>query len=135
MRSCDLFGDLAQGRIARAGILEPIFGDRDGMSTAVPFANKTRSWLQAEARRRANPTRCPQALRDRAELATRRFTEPAVLDFLKSVAERKDQEVATDPRCITVVQPPPFTTQFLEAERPKAIDLALDRSSVQPSHG
>jgi hypothetical protein len=105
------------------------------MSTAVPLANKTRSWLQAEARRRADPTRCPQALRDRSELATRRFTQPAVFDFLESVAERKDQEIATDPRRITVVQPPPFTTQFLEAERAKAIDLALDRSRVQPSHG
>jgi len=62
-----------------------------------------------------------------------------VLDFLKSVTEGKDQQVATDPRRFTVVEPPPFAPQFLEAERPNAIDLALDRSVVRacvyPGHG
>ncbi len=31
------------------------------------------------------------------QFATGRLAEPAVLDFLKSVAERKDKEVAADP--------------------------------------
>jgi hypothetical protein len=43
----------------------------------------------------------------------------AVLDFLKSVTERKDKQVATDPRRFTVVQPPPFAPQVLEAKRGK----------------
>jgi hypothetical protein len=65
VRSGDLFGDLGQGRIARPGILEPIFCYRDGVSRAAPFPNKTGAGLQAEARRGANPTRCPQGLRHR----------------------------------------------------------------------
>jgi hypothetical protein len=69
------------------------------------------------------------------QLSPGRLAEPAELDFLKSVTECKDKQVATDPRRFTVVQPPPFATQFLEAERPKAIELALDRSCVHPSHG
>jgi hypothetical protein len=56
-------------------------------------------------------------------------------DFLKSVTERKDKQVATDPRRFTVIEPPPFTPQVFEAERAKAIDLALDRSSVDRNHG
>jgi hypothetical protein len=59
---------------------------------------------------------------------------PAMLDFLKSVTEREDKQVATDPRQFTVVEPPTFAPQFFEAERPKAIDLALARSRVHPSH-
>ena len=56
-------------------------------------------------------------------------------DFLKSVTEGKDKQVATDPRRFTVVEPPPFAPQFLDAERPKAIDLAFDRSGIHRSHG
>jgi hypothetical protein len=66
----------------------------------------------------------------------RRVALPSPLrDFLKSVTERKDQQVATDPRRLTVVEPPPFAPQFLEAERPNAIDLALDRLGSHRSHG
>jgi hypothetical protein len=36
---------------------------------------------------------------------------------------------------LRVVEPPPFAPQFLEAERPNAIDLALDRSGIHRSHG
>ena len=56
----------------------------------------------------------------------------SVLDFLKSVTECKDKKVATNPRRFTLVEPPPFASQFLKAERPIAIDLALNRSSVPP---
>ena len=59
-----------------------------------------------------------------------------MLDLLKSVTEREDEQVAAELRRIAVVQPPPFVTQLLETERPKAIDLALDRSCVhQPCLG
>src|ERR1700676_1455398 len=127
MRPGDLSGDLGQGRIARPGILEPIFRYRDGVRAATPFPNQTLAGLQAEARRRANPARL--------QLAPGRLAEPAVRDFLKSVTEGKDQQVATDPRRFSVVEPPPFAPQFLEAERPNAIDLALDRSGIHRSHG
>jgi hypothetical protein len=85
LRSGDLFGDLGQGRIARPAILDPIFRYRDGMRTAAPFPNETGAGLQAEARRRANPARCPQGLCYRLQLSPGRLTEPAVRDFLKSV--------------------------------------------------
>src|SRR5580700_4711871 len=98
VRSGDLFGDLGQGRIARPGILEPILRYRDGVRAAAPFPNKTRAGLQAEARRRANPARCPQGLCHRLQLAPGRFAEPAMRDFLKSVTECKDKQVAADPR-------------------------------------
>ena len=66
MRSGDLFGDLGQGRIARPSILEPVFRYRDGVRAAA------RAGLQAEARRGANPARCPQGLRHRLQLAPAR---------------------------------------------------------------
>jgi hypothetical protein len=69
------------------------------------------------------------------QLAPGRLAEPAMRDFLESVAEGKDEQVATDPRRFTVVEPPPFAPQFLEAKRTKAIDLALDRSGIHRSHG
>jgi len=69
------------------------------------------------------------------QLATSRLAEPAVFDFLKSVTECKDKEVAADPRRLAVVQSPPLKTQFLEAERPNAIEFALDRSCSHAGHG
>jgi hypothetical protein len=63
------------------------------------------------------------------------LAEPAVGDFLKSVPEGKGKEVAADPRRFTLVEPPPFAPQFLEAERPNAIDLALNFPGVHRSHG
>ena len=129
MRSGNLFGDLGQGRIVCPGILEPVFRYRDGVRAAAPFPNQTRAGLQAEARRGANPARCPQGLRHCLQLSPDRLAEPAMRDFLKSVTERKDQQVATDPRRFSVVEPP-FASQVLEAERPKAIDLALDCSRL-----
>ena len=135
VRSGDFFGDGGQGQIACPAILEPVFRYRDGVRTAAPFPNETRTRLQAEARRGAIPTRCPQGLRHRLQLSPSCLAEPPVLDFLKSVTEGKNKQVATDPRRFTVVEPPPFAPQVLEAERPNAIDLALDRSRVYPGHG
>ena len=39
-----------------------------------------------------------------------------MFDFLKSVTECKDKEVAADLRRVAVVQPPPFAAQFFEVE-------------------
>ncbi len=58
-----------------------------------------------------------------------------MLDFLKSVAEGKDQQVAADPRRFSVIETPPFAPQIFEAERPKTSDLAFDRVSIDRSHG
>jgi hypothetical protein len=61
------------------------------------------------------------------QLATCCLAESTVFDFLNPVADRKDQEIATHPWRVAVVQPAPFDTQVIEAERPDAIELALDR--------
>ena len=58
-----------------------------------------------------------------------------MFDFLKPVSKSKDEEVATDPRRITVVQPPPFATQLLKLEQSNAIELALDRRCFYAGHG
>src|SRR5262245_41946787 len=108
---------------------------RDRMSAVTPFANQTRTGLETEARRSANPTRGSQGLCYPSQLATRRLAEPAVLHFLKPVSKSKDKEIATDPRRITVVQPAPFETQLLKSERTDAIELALDRSCIHAGHG
>jgi hypothetical protein len=71
----------------------------------------------------------------RLQLSPGRLAEAAVRDFLTSVPEGKDKQIATDPRRFTVGEPPPFAPQILEPERPNAIDLALDRSCVHPRHG
>src|SRR5664279_151217 len=103
LRSGNCFGDLGQGWIVCPAVFEPIFRYRDGVRAAAPFPNKTRTGLQAETRRGANPARCPQGLGHRLQLSPGRLVEPAVLDFLKSVTEGKNQQVATDPRRFTMV--------------------------------
>jgi hypothetical protein len=68
-----------------------------------------------------------QGLRQGLQLAPGRFAEPAMFDFLKSVPERKDKQIAADLRWLSVVETPPFAPQRFEAERAKAGDLAFDR--------
>jgi hypothetical protein len=46
-----------------------------------------------------------QGLRHRLQLSPGRLAEPAVLDFLKSVTECKDKQVATDPRQFSATIP------------------------------
>ncbi len=46
-------------------------------------------------------------------------------EFLKPVAKGEDEQVATDPWRFTVIEPPPFAPQFLQAEQAKASDVAL----------
>jgi hypothetical protein len=60
---------------------------------------------------------------------------PPVGDFLKPLTEREDKQVATDPRRFSMVEPPPFAPQFLEAEQANAIDLTLNRFCVYCGHG
>ena len=135
MRPGDLFGDRAQRGIARPGIFEAIFGDRHGVRSAAPFADKTGAWLQTEARRQANLARRPQRLRHRLQLAADRLREAAALDLLKPVTERENKQIAADPRRLAAMQPPPFAAQMLEPERLKASDLALNRLCVCLRHG
>ena len=115
MRSGDLLGDLGQRRVTGAGVFEPVLRHRDGVGPAMPFADKTRTRLQAETRCGADATCGSQCFRQRPQLATRRLAEPAVFNFLKPVANPEDQQVAADPRRITVVQAPPFAPQLVKA--------------------
>ena len=114
MRSGDLLGDLGQRCVTRAGIFEPIFGHRDSVGPATPFADKTHAPLQAETRCGADAACRTQSLRQRPQLTTRRLAEPAVFNFLKPVANPEDQQIAADPWRITVVQAPPFATQLVK---------------------
>ena len=77
----------------------------------------------------------PWLVRSLLWFAARRLTEPAVLHFLKPVSKSKDKEIATDLRCIAVVQPSPFETQLFRSERTDAIELALDRPCIRVGHG
>ena len=58
-----------------------------------------------------------------------------MFNFLEPVAERKDKQVTADARRFALVQPPPLPAQRLTVERPKAIELALDRSFTGSIHG
>ena len=62
----------------------------------------------------ANPTRGLEHLCQRLQLATGRLAESAVFDFLKAIADRTDQQVATDPWRLAAVQPPPFAAQLIK---------------------
>jgi hypothetical protein len=53
--------------------------------------------------------RLPQVLGDCLKFAADRLAEPALIDFLKSIAEPKDEEVTADLRRLTGVKAPPFT--------------------------
>ena len=55
MRSSDFLGDLGHGGIVFPGVLEAIFGDRDGMRAAAPFADQIAPGLRQ--RPGAGPTR------------------------------------------------------------------------------
>jgi hypothetical protein len=74
---------------------------------ATPFPDKARAWLQAETRCGADAACGTQRLRQRPQLAKRRLAEAAVLDFLKSVCNAKDKQIAADPRWIMVIEAAP----------------------------
>ena len=94
---------VAQGRIAGAGVVEPVLRHRHGVGAATPFADEARARLQAETWRGADPACGAQGLRQRPQLAKCRLAEPAVFDLLKPVCDAEDQQVAADPRRIIVV--------------------------------
>jgi hypothetical protein len=79
------------------------------MGTAAPLADKARAWLQGEAWRWTNPACLPQVLGDRLQFATRRLAEPALINFLNSITEPKDEEVTANLWRLTGVKTPPFT--------------------------
>jgi hypothetical protein len=118
-----------------SSVLEPVFGDRDGMRAAAPFPNKTRAGFEAEAWCGGNPAHCPQGLRHGLQLAPGRLGEPALGDLLKSVTKSENKQIAADPRRLPLVKPPPFAAQVIEAKGAKAIDRAPDRFRVHRCHG
>ena len=109
MGAGDLLGNLGERRITHAGIFESVFRHRDRVSAAMPFANQPGARLEAEAWIGCNPARGLEHLRQCLQLATRRFAEPAVFDFLEAIADPSDQQVATEPWRLAAIKPPPFT--------------------------
>ena len=103
VRARDFSGDLGQRRIVGTGVLETVLRHSDGLHTATPFADKTRPWLEAEAWSRADAASGPQRLCQRLQLAKCRLAETAVFDFLKSVSNAEDQQIAADPRGILMI--------------------------------
>jgi hypothetical protein len=128
MCSGDSFGDLGQRGIVFPAIFEPIFGNRDGMRAAAPFADKTRAGLETEAWCGTNPAICSQGLGHGLQFSAGRLGEAALRDLLKPVTKSENNEIAADPRRLPVIELPPFPPQSRKIERAKASDLALDRS-------
>ena len=87
MGTGDLFGDLRERQIRRAAILESIFCYRDSVGASVPFAYQPGARLQAETWIRSDSAFDPKHLRESLQLASRRFAESAMLDFLEPVAD------------------------------------------------
>ena len=78
----------------------------------MPFAHQPGARLQAETWIRSDSAFGPEHLRERLQLAARRLAEPAMLDFLKPVANPPDQQVATDPWWVAAVKPSPVLFQL-----------------------
>ena len=114
MGTGDLFGDLRERRIRRAGILESVFRYRDSVGASVPFAHQPGARLQAETWIRSDSAFGPEHLRESLQLAPRRFAEPAMLDFLEPVADSSDQQVTTDPWRLAPIKPSPFAAKLIE---------------------
>jgi len=71
--------------------------------------------------------RGPEHLRQRLQLATGGLAESPVLDFLETVTDPPDQQVATNLWRLAAVKPPPFVTQFITAEAFKSRQLWRER--------
>ena len=115
MGTGDPFGDFRERRIRRAAMLEPIFCYRDRVGASVPFAHQPGARLQAETWIRGDSAFGPEHLRESLQLAPRRFAEPAMSDFLKSVADPPHQQIAIDPWRLAAAKPPPFAAKLIEA--------------------
>lgn len=115
MRSCDLFGDLGEGRIGRSAILEPILGDGHSMGATVPLADKAGTGFQSEIWRRPNSPCCPQGLGQCLQLAQCRLAESAVIHFLAPVGDTEDQEILTELGWLALIKTSPFATQIVQA--------------------
>ena len=114
MGARDLLGDLRKRRIRCARILESIFRYCDSVGASVPFAHQPGARLQAKTWIRSDSAFVPKHLRESLQLAPRRFAEPAMLEFLESVADSSDQHVTTDPWRLAPIKPSPFTTKLIE---------------------
>jgi hypothetical protein len=117
--------------------LVPAYSNPPSVTVTVcvrPRHSRTRRAPGFRLRLGAGPTRPVVRKAFAIVCSLRRVALPSP-QFLKSVTEGKDKQVATDPRRFTVAEPPPFAPQLLKAERPDAINLARDRLCVHRSHG
>ena len=114
MGTSDPSSDLGKRRITHTGIFEAVFVHGDYVGAAMPFAHQPGARLQAETWIRSDSAFGPEHLRESLQLAPRRFAEPAMLDFLESVADSSDQHVTTDPWRLAPIKPSPFTTKLIE---------------------
>ena len=80
----------------------------------MPFAHQPGARLQAETWIRSDSAVGPKHLRESLQLASRRFAEPAMLDFLEPVADSSDQQVTTDPWRLAPIKPSPFAAHLFE---------------------
>ena len=115
MGTGDLFGDLGERQIRRPGPLESIFRYRDSVGASVPLAYQPGTGLQVETWIRSDSAFGPEHLRESLQLTPRRFAEPAMLDFLKAVANPPQQQVATDLWRLAPIKPSPFAAELIEA--------------------
>ena len=79
----DLPGDAGQGPIAGSLMVEAVLRHCDGMGAAMPFADKPRAGLEAQAGGGADTAACLPALRHRLQLAAGRLAETAMRLFLE----------------------------------------------------
>lgn len=114
MGTGDLFGDFRERRIRRTGILESIFRYRDSVGASVPFAHQPGTRLQAETWIRSDSAFGPEHFCESLQLASRRFAEAAMLDFLEAVADTPDQQVTTDPWRLAPIKPSPSAAKLIE---------------------
>jgi hypothetical protein len=87
MGPSDPSSDLGERRITYAGIFESVFRHGECVCAAMPLAHQPGAGLEAEAGIWRDSTFGPEHFCQRFQLATRRLAEPAVLDFLKLVAD------------------------------------------------
>ena len=114
MGTSDRFCDLCERRITHPGVFEAVFGHRDGVGAAAPFAHQPGARLQTEAWIGSDLASGPEHLRQRLQLATCGLAEPTVLEFLEPVPDPPDQEVTTDPWRLAAIKPSPFAAQVID---------------------
>ena len=113
MRTGDRLRNLAERGIGFSGIFETVFHHDDRVCPPAPFPQKPRTWPDAWTRIRNNAPVRSQFLGQSYESALSPLAEAAVGKFLHTIGDSTDQQVATQPRRVTSIQPPPFGTELL----------------------